>query len=264
MSTSKPFPALTGSCVCNKIRYRLLTSPLYCYACHCIDCQKSTGSAFYLSLNIELYNLQVLSSTPPLFVSLEKKPGIIERHVECPQCHTTLWASSQLSEAIVDVSVGTLDFPSLMEPDCHIHVDSKLDWVTLPEGAKTVPKGQNMKSAWPKSSLKRLDICLRRAEEVKRRRDAALKERTAMKGSKDGASGEEVDVTVTEGSGEGDKTPTAGEPASDVDDEEFEKSFRETEKALHERLERLSLKLQDEEVTKKMEATSIKDSDNES
>ena len=256
MSTSKPFPALSGGCVCNTIRYRLLTAPLYCYACHCMDCQKQTGSAFYLSLNIELYNIQILSPTKPSFLSREVKPGLVDRYAECPQCHVQLWASNHLGEAVVELRVGTLDFPSLMEPDIHIHVESKLDWVTLPEGAKTAQRGHDYKKSWPKSSLKRLDICLKRAEEVKKRRAAAFK------GDTHGTSRDDENteaVVAVEGSGEGDKTPTAGDVGGDDDDEAEEQRFRETERALLERLERLSLKLQNEEGTKKVVETCLED-----
>ncbi|KAH6883418.1 Mss4-like protein [Alternaria rosae] len=256
MSTSKPFPALSGGCVCNTIRYRLLTAPLYCYACHCMDCQKQTGSAFYLSLNIELYNIEILSPTKPSFLSREVKPGIVDRYAECPQCRVQLWASNHLSEAVVELRVGTLDFPSLMEPDIHIHVESKLDWVVLPKGAKMAQRGHDYKQSWPKSSLKRLDICLKRAEEVKKRRAAAMNESAhGMSGDEKNAEG----VVAVEGSGEGDKTPTAGDVGGNDDDEAEDQKFRETEKALLERLERLSLKLQNEEGTKKTVDTCLED-----
>jgi len=67
-------------------------------------------------------------------------------------------------------------------------------------------------------------------------------------------------VVAVEGSGEGDKTPTAGDIGGDEDDEAEEQRFRETEKALLERLERLSLKLQNEEGTKKVVETCLEDS----
>ncbi|KAG9193968.1 hypothetical protein G6011_04003 [Alternaria panax] len=249
MATSKPFPALTGRCVCNTIRYRLLTSPLYCYACHCPSCQKITGSAFSLNLNIELYNIQITSPTKPSFVTRTTKSGKVNRHAECPECYVLLWATSMLGDAVVDVKVGTLDFPSLMEPDAHIFVGSKLEWVRLPEGAQTLEKGGEMEIRWPRSSQERLEVCLRRAEEVKRRRGLEGKELAVTARDENGA-------VEGNGEGEGDKTPTAGEFAGE-DDEEFEKRFRETEKALQERLERLSLKLSDEEVAEKMEKTTI-------
>ena len=41
-----------------------------------------------------------------------------------------------------------------MEPDMHIFVESKLDWVKLPDGARTAERGDNMKKMWPKRGMK--------------------------------------------------------------------------------------------------------------
>ncbi|KAF1939275.1 hypothetical protein EJ02DRAFT_259923 [Clathrospora elynae] len=246
---SKPFPAITGSCVCNTIRYRLLTSPLYCYACHCTDCQKSTGSAFSLALDIERHNIKIISPASPVFATREQKPGAFYNHVQCPKCKGELWNNHTPVEAVCTLKVGTLDFPSLMEPDLHIFVDSKLDWVTLPLGAKTTPSGYDVESFWPKSSLKRLEVCVQRAEEVKKNRI------TAMKEQKDELPGHGQEEMEEEFSGEGEKTPTAVEFWGD--DEGFEKRFKETERALQERLEKLSLKLKEEEAKKNMGQTAI-------
>ncbi|KAH9866280.1 hypothetical protein J1614_008846 [Plenodomus biglobosus] len=256
MSAPKRFPSITGSCVCSTVRYRLLTSPLYCYACHCPDCQKSSGSAFGLLLNIELYNIRIISDTAPVAVVREKKPGHFDRHVECPKCKVELWSNNIFGDAIADVRVGTLDYPSLMEPDLHMFVDSKLDWVILPEGTTAVPKDYDPKDRWPKSSLDRLDICLQRSEEMKGNKEAAAiaqNERPATN-HQSGTEGEAEEI-----SGEGEKTPTAVEFGDKdlEDDEAFEIRFKETEKALQERLEKLRLKLEEEELTKKMQQAAI-------
>lgn len=134
----KPFPSITGGCVCNTIRYRLLTSPLFCFACHCPDCQRMTGSAFGLFLNIEANYITVISPKIPVRRQVTKRPGLISRHVVCPACETELWSNNTLGPAIIDLRVGTLDFPSLMEPDLHSFTESKLEWVGLPEGASTL------------------------------------------------------------------------------------------------------------------------------
>ncbi|RMZ70750.1 glutathione-dependent formaldehyde-activating [Pyrenophora seminiperda CCB06] len=251
-ASSKPFPAMKGGCICNTVRYRLLTAPLYCYACHCPDCQKLTGSAFGLFLSIEAYNVKVISPTPPTFVKRQKKPGAFDVTAECPRCTTQLWSHGALGALAVEIRIGTLDFPALMEPDVHIFVESKLDWVHLPEGTKTRPRFYDMRQMWPKSSLKRLEICMRRAEEeVEKRRSAGLKDHQG--GGEAPGAAEEV-ATEDGGGGEGEKTPTAAEFGVE-DDEEYEKRFREMEKALQERLERLSLKLEEGDDAEKKAAT---------
>lgn len=141
--------------------------------------------------------------------------------------------------------VGTLDFPSLFEPDIHIYVDSKLDWLKLPDDAKIMPKNYNFREHWPKSSLKRLELCVEKEAEWKKKgleAKAMLQQRQVEAAI---SQREEVDDAADEG----EKTPTAIEPGEHEaeDDEAFERRFRETEKALQERLEKLSLKLKEEE-----------------
>jgi hypothetical protein len=164
----KPFPSITGGCLCNTIRYRLLTSPLFVYACHCPDCQKLTGSAFSLQLNIEVSLIQILSPTKPVLGNFTKRPKAY------------------------DVRVGTLDFPGLMEPDVHGFVESKVDWMVFPEGTRTVPRGFEFRDVWPKSSLRRLDKCLTEAEGKK-----AVVKGTLEDGSKSGL--EDGEKTPTAG-----------------------------------------------------------------
>ncbi|KAF9692887.1 hypothetical protein EKO04_009329 [Ascochyta lentis] len=237
--TACPFPAITGGCYCMAVRYRLLTSPLFCYACHCTDCQKATGSAFSLHLSIETYNIAIISETKPSLVTImphPSKPEEVSKRALCPQCGTIFWShDNPWGYPVSDVRIGTLDFPSIMEPDAHSFVGSKLGWVVLPEDAKTSKGHYNYKELWPKSSLKRLEVCLERFETAKKGVASEAKESVVEKDKDDGP----VD-------GDGEKTPTATGDADDAeDDEAFEKRFRETERALQERLAKLSLKLDD-------------------
>lgn len=248
MPTSKCFPAITGSCFCNSIRYRLLSSPLYCYACHCADCQKSTGSAFALLLSIETSNVRVLSEIPPVAIHRESKPGLFDRHVECPTCKTELWSHNVFGTAIADVRVGTLDLPSLMEPDLHIFVESKIDWVILPDGAKSTPRDFKPKEMWPQSSLKRLDACLQKIEESKEEELPRVLATTAemKKGSSLAIQSTKIEAEPEQNSGEGDKTPTGVEADEGdfEDDAVFDKRVDDMETALLERLEKLCMKLE--------------------
>jgi hypothetical protein len=124
-----------------------------------------------------------------------------------------------------------------MEPDIHSFVDGKLAWITLPKDAKTSKGHYDHEKTWPKSSLKRLEECLARFE--------AAKKAVASQAASAGDSLREKDESPIDGDGE--KTPTATGDAEDgEDDEAFERRFTETEKALQERLAKLSLKLEAE------------------
>ncbi|KAF2686985.1 hypothetical protein K458DRAFT_416304 [Lentithecium fluviatile CBS 122367] len=156
--------------------------------------------------------------------------GNIRRSASCPECGTSLWSGGDKDPVTVDVRTGTLDRPELMEPDLHSYIESKIPWIQLPEGAKTCPGPFDFRKIWPKLSLKRLDAALKRHEDRVKRKTAEI-----------------AAVMTSEDEKEADKTPTAQSPEEKEDDEEFEKRYRETEKALQERLEKLTLKLSEPE-----------------
>jgi hypothetical protein len=53
------FKALTGSCGCGKLRYRLDAPPFQVNACHCRYCQRETGATHGLNYGIESEHLTI-------------------------------------------------------------------------------------------------------------------------------------------------------------------------------------------------------------
>ena len=53
-----------GGCACGEIRYRLTSDPLFVHCCHCLNCQRQTGSAFVINLLIETDRVELLAGDP--------------------------------------------------------------------------------------------------------------------------------------------------------------------------------------------------------
>ena len=53
-----------GGCACGAVRYRLTSDPLFTHCCHCLNCQRQTGSAFVVNLLIEADRVEVLAGEP--------------------------------------------------------------------------------------------------------------------------------------------------------------------------------------------------------
>lgn len=124
----------------------------------------------------------------------------------------------------------------------HSFVGNKLGWIILPKDARTSQAHYDHNEMWPKSSLKRLEVCLDRFETAKK--SITPQERKA---EEQRVTGLINDKDESPGDGDGDKTPTAtGDSEDDEDDEAFDQRFRETERALQERLAKLSMKLEGE------------------
>jgi hypothetical protein len=144
-----------GGCSCGAVRYRLTSDPMFVHCCHCLNCQRQTGSAFVINILIEADRVEVLSGEPEP-VEVPREAGRAQRIFRCPRCHVAVYSEYGRPE-VQFVRAGTLDDPSTVSPDVHIFTRSKLPWVTLPEMVPAFDVYYDAKILWPAESLERLD-----------------------------------------------------------------------------------------------------------
>ena len=148
---------LAGGCACGEIRYRLASEPLFVHCCHCLNCQRQTGSAFVINLLIETDRVELLAGEPELVpVPRGSKKQKIWR---CPTCQIAVF-SQYTTPRLRFVRGGTLDDPSSVAPDVHIYTRSKLPWVELPESVPSFRTYYDTDKLWPPASLDRLEAAM--------------------------------------------------------------------------------------------------------
>jgi hypothetical protein len=147
--------ALEGGCACGEVRYRLTSEPLFIHCCHCLNCQRQTGSAFVINLLIEADRVELLAGEPTP-VDVPRSAGKKQRIFRCPVCQVAVF-SRYTRAGIWFVRGGTLDDPSAVTPDVHIFTRSKLPWVTLPDSVPAFTTYYDTKKLWPAASLERLE-----------------------------------------------------------------------------------------------------------
>jgi len=145
----------TGGCACGNVRYRLASGPLFVHCCHCLNCQRQTGSAFVINLLIEADRVELLSGDP-VPVDVPRDDGSSQRIFRCPTCQVAVYSEYGRPEVLF-VRAGTLDDPSRVEPDVHIYTRSKVGWVELPESTPAVEVYYDRRELWPPASSERLD-----------------------------------------------------------------------------------------------------------
>jgi len=149
---------MEGGCACGVVRYRLTSEPMFVHCCHCLNCQRQTGSAFVINLLIEADRVELLSGEPEP-VDVPRDDGSAQRIHRCPVCQVAVYSEYGRPE-VRFVRGGTLDEPSSVAPDVHIFTRSKLPWVTLPEDVPAVEVYYDSKALWPAESLERLRAAL--------------------------------------------------------------------------------------------------------
>ena len=157
-----PSGPLEGSCACGAVRYRLTSDPLFTHCCHCLNCQRQTGSAFVINLLIEADRVELLAGDPQP-VDVPRDDGSKQRIYRCPSCQVAVFSEYTRPE-VWFVRAGTLDQPSGVIPDVHIYTRSKLGWITLPDSAPAFDEYYDTKALWPAASLERLEAIMPRAK----------------------------------------------------------------------------------------------------
>jgi hypothetical protein len=132
----------------------MMSAPMFVHCCHCLDCQRQTGSAFVLNGIIETDRIELLQGRPePDRMPTDSgRPHDIYR---CPDCGVALWSDYGGRPWVRFVRLGALDQPHAFAPDAHIFTRSKVPWVVLPEGQPAFEVFYEMDKQWPADSLAR-------------------------------------------------------------------------------------------------------------
>jgi hypothetical protein len=147
-----------GGCACGATRYRLGSEPLFIHCCHCLNCQRQTGSAFVINLMIEATFVEMINGAPQP-VEVPRDDGSAQRIFRCPSCQVAVFSEYGRPE-VRYVRAGTLDRPSEITPDVHIFTKSKVGWVTIPESTPAFEVYYDRKALWPTASMERLNAIL--------------------------------------------------------------------------------------------------------
>jgi len=112
----------TGGCQCGAVRYRLEGPLERATICHCRMCQKAFGSFFAPLVGIRLDDFTLTRGELARFRSSD----FVERGF-CAACGTPL-SFYEIGSGKIDVSIGSLDDPTVAKPVLQYGVESRMPW----------------------------------------------------------------------------------------------------------------------------------------
>lgn len=130
--------AVSGGCLCGRVRYRAEVFLQNGYICHCTMCQRSSGQPSDMTVLIRPGTLTYLQDQPKYYVSSEfGKRGF------CAECGSRIvWQSLSLEDDwLTNLSVGTLDAPEKARMTRHIYADTQLPWYRVCEDLPKLVSG---------------------------------------------------------------------------------------------------------------------------
>jgi hypothetical protein len=124
----------TASCTCGQLRIEVQGEPLGVGVCHCLACQRRTGSVF----------AALAAFAPPYKVSGRATEyvrtgdaGAKFRFRFCPVCGTSVFHTEEgYEDRSVSVAVGAFADPGFPPPEDSVYDCRRHSWVRLPAGVR--------------------------------------------------------------------------------------------------------------------------------
>jgi hypothetical protein len=121
-----------AECSCGQLRLVAEGDPVRVSICHCLACQRRTGSAFGVQARFD--EAQVRTEGKATEYVRISDDGDERRFFFCPACGATVFYRIPAIPDMIAVPVGTFADPSFPAPIRSIYENRRHRWVRLPEG----------------------------------------------------------------------------------------------------------------------------------
>lgn len=120
----------TASCSCGQLQAEVSAEPVRVSVCHCLACQRRTGSVFGAQARFPKEAVTV-SGEATEFVRVGDEGSRVTFRF-CPLCGATVYYTAEGLDGFVALPVGAFADPSFPAPRVSVYEERKHAWVTVP------------------------------------------------------------------------------------------------------------------------------------
>lgn len=120
---------INGSCHCGDVAFKAVIDPKKVRVCHCIDCQKLSGTAFRVTVMSEPDGVIFTKGKAKEYIKIA---GNGNRRAQgfCHNCGSSLYATTEeKSNRVYGIRVGTLEQRHELTPSIQIWYRSAVPWL---------------------------------------------------------------------------------------------------------------------------------------
>jgi hypothetical protein len=121
---------MKAECQCGQLVAQLPGPTVAVVACHCIACQRRTGSPFAVLAYYPADQVQIVGDAKRF-----ERPTDEGNRFEtffCPECGSSVYVKAQKHPSMIGIAVGALADPSFRPPVRSVWEQTKHNWVDLP------------------------------------------------------------------------------------------------------------------------------------
>lgn len=118
-----------ASCSCGQLKVRADGEPSRVSVCHCLDCQRRSGSVFAAQARFRAGQVQV-EGLAKKYVRAGVEGGSVTFSF-CPDCGSTVFYTREEEPGVVAIAVGAFADPGFPQPRTSIFRERQHGWVQL-------------------------------------------------------------------------------------------------------------------------------------
>jgi len=127
-------PTRLASCSCGQLSAQVVGDPLRVSICHCLACQRRTGSVFGEQARFPRDQVSVAGASNA-YVRIGDEGSRVTFHF-CPHCGATVYYEPEGLEDFVAIPVGAFADPAFPTPRVSVYEARKHAWVLPPPDAE--------------------------------------------------------------------------------------------------------------------------------
>lgn len=126
-----------ASCSCGQLTASVVGDPVRVSICHCLACQRRTGSVFGQQARFRRECVSLLGTSCE-YVRFGDEGSSVRFHF-CPHCGSTVYYEPEGLEEYLVIPVGAFADPSFPAPSVSIYEEQMHGWVVAPADAEHIP-----------------------------------------------------------------------------------------------------------------------------
>ena len=124
----------TASCSCGQLQAHVTSDPIRVSVCHCLACQRRTGSVFGAQARFASSSVTITGATKEYVRVGDEGSRATFRF--CPECGSTVFYTAEGLEGSIAIPVGAFADPKFPSPTFSVYEERMHSWVSMPPGVE--------------------------------------------------------------------------------------------------------------------------------
>jgi hypothetical protein len=124
-------PVSIAACSCGQLRLEADGDPVGISMCHCLACQRRTGSAFAIQARFAPDQVRIAGRYSEYARTSDEEDRMVHVFHFCPDCGATVFFKAPAEPGVIKVPVGAFADPSFPAPTISVYESRRHPWLAV-------------------------------------------------------------------------------------------------------------------------------------